>query len=357
MLSGQWPQRGCDYCKKIEQAGGQSDRITNLDFPGIHAPPELDSDPQAVHVAPRILEVYFDNLCNLKCVYCGPNFSSLWEAENRRWGEFKSNGIWLKSDFAKSTNLEQNKQKLFAWFEKNIDNLTNLNILGGEPLYQKEFDDCLALISRCPAPNLDLQIFTNLNTTPTKLRSVIDKVQELLDQGKLRKFSVTASLDCWGEPQEYARFPLDLSQWEENFSMLLATPDIALTIGSTITPLTIKTLPDLVDRIAEWNHTRQVNHYFNSVNHPSFMCIDIFGGIFAEDFERALSKMSQITPEQKSTWGYLDGIRKQSISNGSNAGEVLKLKTFITELDRRRGTSWPQTFPWLVDQFDRVLAQ
>jgi MoaA/NifB/PqqE/SkfB family radical SAM enzyme len=29
-----------------------------------------------VHVTPRILEVYFDNTCNLKCLYCGPHFSS-----------------------------------------------------------------------------------------------------------------------------------------------------------------------------------------------------------------------------------------------------------------------------------------
>lgn len=40
MLQGLWPELGCTYCKDIETAGGQSDRITNLDFPGIHSPPE-----------------------------------------------------------------------------------------------------------------------------------------------------------------------------------------------------------------------------------------------------------------------------------------------------------------------------
>ena len=78
MLQGQWPERGCDYCRNIEAAGGASDRITNLDFPGIHAPPELDTDPHSVTVTPRMLEVYFDNVCNLKCLYCGPYFSTLW---------------------------------------------------------------------------------------------------------------------------------------------------------------------------------------------------------------------------------------------------------------------------------------
>jgi hypothetical protein len=104
MLDGKWPAKGCTYCQDIEAAGGQSDRITNLDFPGIHAPPELDQNPVAVHVTPRILEVYFDNTCNLKCLYCGPHFSSLWDAENVRHGI---------PAFAKSTNIESNKQKLF----------------------------------------------------------------------------------------------------------------------------------------------------------------------------------------------------------------------------------------------------
>ena len=57
MLQGLWPEQGCEYCRNIEQAGGQSDRITNLNFPGIHAPPELDQDLNAVNVTPRILEV------------------------------------------------------------------------------------------------------------------------------------------------------------------------------------------------------------------------------------------------------------------------------------------------------------
>ena len=38
MLQDQWPEQGCKYCRDIEDAGGASDRITNLDFPGIHAP-------------------------------------------------------------------------------------------------------------------------------------------------------------------------------------------------------------------------------------------------------------------------------------------------------------------------------
>ena len=136
MLAGEWPVNGCDYCHNIELAGGQSDRITNLNFPGIHAPFELDSDPSAINVTPRILEVYFDNTCNLKCLYCGPHFSSLWDAENIKFGG---------PGFLKSTNIESNKQKLFNWLKNNGKHLTVFNILGGEPLYQTELDECIEI--------------------------------------------------------------------------------------------------------------------------------------------------------------------------------------------------------------------
>ena len=82
MLEGKWPGRGCEHCKEIEDAGGQSDRMLHLNFPGLGAPPEVAAgDLTATKVTPRWLEVYFSNLCNLACLYCGEHFSSTWQSE------------------------------------------------------------------------------------------------------------------------------------------------------------------------------------------------------------------------------------------------------------------------------------
>ena len=344
MLEGQWPRHGCNYCQNIERAGGQSDRMTNLDFPGIHAPSELGSNPRAVHVTPRILEVYFDNTCNLKCVYCGPHFSTLWDAENVKFG--------LKP-FAKSTNIESNKQKIFSWLQQHGHQLTNFNILGGEPLYQEEFDQCLELFRQYPAPELKLQIFTNLNAKLSRVERMVAQVKDLVDQNCLREFEITASLDCWGAPQEYARFPLNLQVWEQNFEYLLEQSWINLIISSTITPLTIKTLPDLLRKIQTWNLRRTVHHYQNSVNGPDYMFIDIFGSIFEKDFEQALTLKPTDTPEQNASRNYLAGIAQQAKSREPNLPMIHKLHTFLNELDRRRSTNWRKTFPWLIDQFGK----
>ena len=342
MLQGQWPEKGCNYCKDIELAGGQSDRLTNLDFPGIHAPTELDNNPLAIQVTPRILEVYFDNTCNLKCLYCGPHFSSLWDAENIKFGDRALN---------KSKNIESNKQKIFKWLKINGYHLTNFNILRGEPLYQSELEDCLELFDQYPAPELKLQIFTNLNTKITHLKRVVSRVKQLVDQNKIREFEITASLDCWGPQQEYVRYPLDLVSWEENFKYLLAEKWINLIISSTTTPLTIKTLPSLLEKIKEWNAIRPVYHYQNSVNSPSYMFIDIFGDIFNADFNRALELKPNITPEEQASRNYLEGIAQQAGSKGPNIKEIQKLFNFLNENDRRRSTDWKMIFPWLVSEF------
>ena len=56
MLRGEWPGRGCEHCKHIEEAGGKSDRQVHLNLEGTTAPPELDTDLTAVDVTPRQLK-------------------------------------------------------------------------------------------------------------------------------------------------------------------------------------------------------------------------------------------------------------------------------------------------------------
>ena len=342
MLEGLWPKNGCDYCRNIERAGGQSDRLTNLNFPGIHAPSELVADPTAINVTPRILEVYFDNTCNLKCLYCGPHFSSLWDAENIKFGQ---------PAFNKSKNINQHKQQIFEWLKTNGHHLTNFNILGGEPLYQSELDECLELFDQYPAPELKLQIFTNLNCRLPHLQKTVEKIRRLVEQNKIREFEITASLDCWGTPQEYVRYPLNLVEWEKNFDYLLTQDWINLIVSSTVTPLTVKTLPDLLEKIQSWNKQRKVHHYQNSVNSPSYMFIDIFGDIFRQDFDRALQLKPDATAEQQASKNYLAGIAQQSGSNGVNLPEIRKLHDFLNKMDQRRNTDWKTVFPWLIDEF------
>jgi hypothetical protein len=170
---------------------------------------------------------------------------------------------------------------------------------------------------------------------------------------KIAGLDITASLDCWGAAQEYVRFPLDLKVWEENFNYIVSQRWIKLIISSTVTPLTIKTLPELLEKINEWNSVRPIYHYQNSVNGPSPFFIDIFGDIFVEDFDRALALKPTEFPEQISNKDYLRGIAQQSASTGPRVDQIQKMHDFLTEMDRRRNTNWREVFPWLVNEFKK----
>jgi hypothetical protein len=47
------------------------------------------------------------------------------------------------------------------------------------------------------------------------------------------------------------------------------------------------------------------------------------------------------------------GIAQQSAHGGANVIGIKKLFDFLNENDRRRNTSWPTVFPWLVTEFAR----
>ena len=348
MLQGQWPQSGCEYCHNIEEAGGASDRITNLDFWSFDQPKELQDNPIATSITPRILEIYFNNTCNLKCTYCGPYFSSLWNDELRRFGD---------ETFVVNKNFESNKQKCFDWLKQNIHELYQLNVLGGEPLYQAEFDQLLDLLEEHPAPELTLTFFSNLAVVHDKLTQKINRIEKLKERGHIKRLIITASLDCWGPEAEFARFPLNLTTWEKNFNYILAQEWIIITIGSTITPLTIKTLHVLMAKIKEWNKQRPVYWYCNSVNNPDYMFIDMFGDIFKDDFDRAIELMPNTLPEHQSVRNYLIGIRNQSGNTEVNLTKIEKLYTMLELFDTRRNTNWRDVYPWLTDLFQQHIGK
>ena len=81
MLGGKWPGNGCEYCMDIENAGGQSDRQFQNNIPDLY-PSILNHDTTAINVQPSVLEVFFSNVCNFKCVYCKSSLNPLEHMKN-----------------------------------------------------------------------------------------------------------------------------------------------------------------------------------------------------------------------------------------------------------------------------------
>jgi hypothetical protein len=357
MLRGEWPQGGCQYCEKIETAGGMSDRQYQLHARHDHdrTPHELFEDPTTVEVVPTILEVYFNNVCNMACLYCGSHFSTKWEEENKRFGVFKQGNV----NFGYNTPSNPNYEKMLADFwtyltEKDrYKHIRYYQILGGEPFFQKEFDTSIDFWESHPNPELTFNIITNLKVPPKKFKSYIDRFGRMVESGALKRLQITGSIDAWGPQEEYVRWGLDLAEWTENWEYLLDKDWVVMCVNSAMSALTIKTAPELVEKINEWNDRRNpwnpISYSFMSVMTPPEMVPDIFGpGVFEQDFERLLAAMRERNPSEVSAKEHMRGIMQQITTTPQNDERIADLKVYLTELDRRRGTDWTQLFPWLV---------
>ena len=353
MLEGKWPGAGCEHCKSIEDAGGISDRILHLDFPGIHAPPELDTDLTAVEVTPTILEVYFSNTCNLKCIYCGPHFSSKINQENLQHGLFDKNGVKIQS-YSIPEEFSAATDKMFEWLEHNIHHLRKLLVLGGEPFIQKQTQRLLNFLEGRHLPNLDLVIFSNLTVDPVIFKKQVEQLKTI--EKNFNQINIIGSIDCWGEQAEYVRYGLNLDWFETNFTHLLHNTNFILNINSTLGPLTVPTMPALVKKINQWSSIRTVYWSLMKTGGVKFLHPTIFGDtMLALGYQEAIDIFDSLGDIDKENYKeYFKGIALEIAQSSPDINLQRQLKTYLTELDRRRKTDYTKTFPTIAELLESI---
>jgi hypothetical protein len=240
--------------------------------------------------------------------------------------------------------------------ENNSHKLRRFHILGGEPLYQEQFETCLEFLETHRNPELEFNIVSNLKVTPAKLEKVIDRIQRLVANRHIKRFDLTCSIDCWGDEQEYIRHGINMEQWRNNFDYVAGKKWVTLNINQTITGLGIKSIPQLIEYINQHRQSRPVGHYFMACVNRSHLYPGIFGSrFFDKDFEKILSVMPNDTWQHKHAYSMMQGLQLEFNSHNRDAVELSKLETFLTEMDRRRNRDWKKTFPWLVKELEHVV--
>ena len=363
MLEGKWPGKGCEYCKKIEDAGGISDRM------------EANSmDPKHFSTTDcKILEVYFSNVCNQACIYCSAEYSSKWETENKKFGLDIETTDFARDFLKDKENFKRIKSEFWEWMENNHKPLVKYNILGGEPFFQPELLENLDFFETHPCPNLELTIVSNLKCPEKRFRATMDKIDNLRAIGNLGQVRITGSIDCWGDAFEYTRWGAKLEEFDRNLGILaLDYKEIETEIHMTMAATTIKDMPELITRLNYWNNLRNplrekssevksgvkehsnikpIHLNANFVVWPYHMAPDIFPtGFFKEDFKRAHTELDKGI-WYSSLYELMEGYEKSIDNTPVNYTKINKLKEELTNIDRRRGCDWKKTFPWL-DEFN-----
>ena len=350
MLEGEWPGNGCEYCKKIEDAGGESERSSYINKE-LMSPPELEYNPTATKVTPRILEVYFANVCNQKCVYCSPIFSNLIQKEIEKFGPIVDDEYDLKG-YEVVPEYRRMKREFWEWMDDNAIHLYNFQVLGGEPLYQKEIFECLEFFEARELPQLNWKIFSNLKHNFKGFKQKVDRISALVERGAIRSFEMVCSIDNWGPQAEFARSGMKLDEWKRNFEYVLHNPYITLSIHSTISPVTISTMPEFYKMVMEYSKVKKIDYGWNTVKMPSFMNPEILGH-YTEKFYDELLDVVEATDYRKR---YLEGFKKQCVSHPVDVPRLTKLRNYLDGIDKRRGTDWKSLYPWMVEAMDKEGA-
>lgn len=350
MLEGQWPEnRGCEYCKNLEDAGGESDRTYHNNIPGLSP---IDFDGTNLEVTPRILELYLDNVCDLACVYCYPFFSSKYNAELKKFGPNVLGYSYVEKHQDHSKYLE-----LFMnWLNKNSNKLLRLSVLGGEPMLQKEFWRILSYLETVENKNLELSIVTNLNSPLETIKNFVEISYRLLSQRKLKRVDISCSLDCWGPQQEFSRYGLSVDRWKENFEYLITNKWLNLGVHPVVNCLSISTMNEMQDKLIEYkkinNKIRLDYHLVDGSSEEIFNPI-IFGpSFFKEQLDQLLEKFPIYSTMDEQSKSRLEGISKLISKGQVDKRRLKKLKLTLEQLDLRRQTDWKMLFPE-IDNFFR----
>lgn len=356
MLSGKWPtvENGgsghCLHCKKVEDVGGTSDRMHHLTIPN-QTPKELLTNPTAVNVTPKILELFVNSTCNMSCVYCKTSESSKINAEAKKFGPIKMpDGNIIKNWIPKPKYPKQKYyfERMMNWIEKNGNELTRLQILGGEPFYMGEMQKIINTLKKLKNPHLELNVFSNFMVKEDRFKSYIGQLEELVMDRRIGRLELTASIDGWGPEAEYARTGLKCDHFRKLFNYAINKKWIVMNTQSVISSLTLRCVPGLLKILNEGRKIRKIGQHFGFISGFPFLHPEVYGGKFwKNDFENILENMPEHNDRLKIQKDYMRGNIKYLNTTQKDEKGIKFLKYYLDTLDKRRNTNWRKIYPYL----------
>jgi len=344
-LAGEQPSE-CATCWVKEENGGKSRRIaTNRMYKDI-----IDYDKAVQLTAPdgstTQMPIYWDlrfgNLCNLKCVMCGPQSSSMWYKD---WAAVHNTDHFY--DSGTKINITDGKKKLdndceseYDWWQSEHfweqldqykDQLEHVYLVGGEPmLIETHYNFLQKLIDAGVSKNVVLEYDTNITNVH----------QRAIDQWKhFKKLILRVSIDDFGEQNDYIRFPSKWYKLNENIERInKLLPRTKIEISITWQMLNAFTFLKLLDHFSNYHINIRI------LSNPSMLDV------------KHLPKQAKLDIINT----YNNSVHKDKLShlisyltnNLEYEGNYYTCAEFLEKLDKIRGTDWSKTFVELYNSIN-----
>jgi hypothetical protein len=372
MLKQERPQE-CSYCWAMEDNGKLSDRHYRSGEPwaakDFNAIMNSTGDED---VLPSYVEVNFNNVCNLACSYCSPQFSSTWMQEVESAGGYPTSVVHNSPEHFHGRNRpipnrDHNPyvDAFWSWWPTLYPELEHFRMTGGEPLLDKNTYRVFDYVLANPKPDLHLNVTSNFSVDEKSWQRYKGYVKELCEGEKIEHFMQFVSLDSFGPQAEYIRHGLDFDLlWDRVNQFLTEIPGRnSITFIVTMNNLCVTGLGKLFSAILGLRKLYSTTYqrvWFDTpvLRQPTWQSLQLLPESYVDELETVWAFMlKNIETEATRFQGFKDyeiarldrdlswmrdGQKLDSAYINHNKADFYR---FFAEHDRRRTTDFLKTFP------------
>ena len=354
----------CNYCWNIEAQGNMSDRHYRSGEPwAMEKFEDILADPSA-DVNPSYVEVNFNNVCNLACSYCSPQFSSTWTKEANTHGAWPTttphnDPVHFQGDRRAIPNREDNpyREAFWRWWPSLYKDLKHFRMTGGEPTMDPNTYRVFDYVLENPKPDLHLNTTSNFSVDERVWDKYKGYVQQLCEGEQIEHFMQFVSLDTWGKQAEYIRHGLDFERAINRCEEFVRDVPYrsSLTFIITMNNLSILNLKKLLEYIVylrkSYTETYQRVWFDTPLLYtPEWQSMQILPKEYSIVMQDCIDYMQDNLDEMHGFKDYevlkmrrdLDWMLVGTDNIERKRADFYK---FFTEHDKRRNTNFLETFP------------
>lgn len=326
------PCNECKRCYEDEKHGLFSMRNSSNKHFGHYIKDVKDENPK---FKIRYWDIRFSNICNFKCRYCGPNFSSNW------WEDKAALYGAEKIGHNKFLHAGKNKDDIWEQMVPHLPYIEQIYFAGGEPLIMEEHYRLLKWLVENNRTDVRLIYNTNFSELKFKKQNVLDWWK------KFNSVSVGASLDAMGPRAEYMRKGTVWEDIEDNRKQMLdICPNVDFYISATVNIFNALHVTDFHRNWTERKLIAAQDFNVNLLHSPSYYRCDILPQRYKDEAIIKINDTIEWLKDKdhlsRATGGYqgLINFMQQSTSNHS-------LKEFFRitdQLDALRNEKFENVF-------------
>lgn len=236
---------GCRSCWDMEDSGVRSTRMqTTIDYRNImdieKARQLISADFSMPLTSLKSIELRFDNICNLMCRHCSPDYSSKWEVAVKKNPRLQDKMIQFGTFRKSDTHINLNQSIIDEIGHDISPNLIEIMLAGGEPLFHERHYDFIK--SMLPyAGHIRLSYNSNLTTLEYKGQSILDLWKHF------KKVDLRVSIDGDPDCYHYVRAHSGLSTIERNIQLAQDFPNIRISATCTTSLLNITRIVSVIE--------------------------------------------------------------------------------------------------------------